>query len=71
VIANYPWFRYEGVGFYAYPSQVSGASPVYRFFNNNAGGHFFTISESEKSTVIANYSWFRYEGPGFYAYPSP
>ena len=22
---------------------------MYRFFNNNAGGHFFTISESEKS----------------------
>mgnify|MGYP001587824415 FL=1 len=45
--------------------------PVYRFFNNNAGGHFFTISEAEKNTVIQNYPWFRYEQTGFYAYPSP
>ena len=44
---------------------------MYRFFNNNAGGHFFTISESEKATVISNYNWFRYEGIGFYAYPAP
>jgi alpha-tubulin suppressor-like RCC1 family protein len=70
VIANYAWFRFEGTGFYAYPTQIAGTSPVYRFFNNNAGGHFFTISESEKATVIANYPWFRYEGIGFYAYPS-
>ena len=70
VIANYPWFRFEGVGFYANPSQIAGTSPVYRFFNNNAGGHFFTISEGEKNTVIANYPWFRFEGVGFYANPS-
>jgi hypothetical protein len=42
-------------------------SPVYRFFNSNAGGHFYTISEAEKNTVLANYSWLRYEGAGFYA----
>jgi len=45
--------------------------PVYRFFNNNAGGHFYTINEAEKDTVIQNYNWFRYEGVGFYAYPAP
>ena len=44
-------------------------TPVYRFFNNNAGGHFYTISEAEKNTVIQNYDWFRYEGIGFYAAP--
>jgi hypothetical protein len=70
VIANYKWFRYEGVGFHAYPYPYAGTYPVYRFFNNNAGGHFFTISEAEKDAVIANYKWFRYEGPGFYAYPA-
>ena len=42
--------------------------PVYRFFNSNAGGHFFTISASEKDTVIASYPQFLYEGAGFYAY---
>ena len=39
--------------------------PVYRFFNNNAGGHFYTIDAAEKNTVIQNYNWFRYEGTGF------
>ena len=45
--------------------------PVYRFFDNNAGGHFYTIYESEKNTVLQNYNWFRYEGIGFYASPVP
>ena len=53
------------------PVAPSGTLPVYRFFNNNAGGHFYTINEAEKDTVIQNYNWFRYEGIGFYAYPSP
>ena len=44
---------------------------MYRFFNNNAGGHFYTISEAERNGVIQNYDWFRYEGIGFYAYPPP
>ena len=71
MIQNYNWFRYEGIGFYAYPVQQPGTLPVYRFFNNNAGGHFYTIGEAEKNTVIQNYDWFRYEGIGFYAYPVP
>ena len=50
-------------------SQQPGMLPVYRFFNNNAGGHFYTINEAEKNTVIQNYNWFRYEGMSFYAYP--
>ena len=43
--------------------------PVYRFFNMNAGGHFYTIDENEKNTVIQNYKWFRPEGIGFLASP--
>ena len=71
VINDYNWFRYEGIGFYASPvaQPLTFMLPVYRFFNNNAGGHFYTISEAEKNTVIQNYNWFRYEGIGFYAYP--
>jgi len=63
VIANYGWFRYEGTGFNASPVAQSGLQPVYRFFNNSAGGHFYTINAAEKDTVIANYGWFRYEAP--------
>ena len=42
--------------------------PVYRFFNMNAGGHFYTLDAAERDTVIQNYKWFRDEGVGFYAY---
>jgi len=47
----------------------AGTSPVYRFYNLVAYGHFFTMSESEKNTVLA-YPSFRYEGIGFCAYPA-
>jgi len=45
------------------------ATPVYRFADTGAGGHFYTIYESEKNAVLQNYSWFQYEGIGFHAYP--
>ena len=45
------------------------AMPVFRFFNNNAGGHFYTIDAPEKDTVIQHYNWFRNEGTGFNASP--
>ena len=52
---------------------LSGAccdtTPVYRFADTMAGGHFYTIYESEKNAVLQNYSWFLYEGIGFYAAP--
>ena len=70
VINNYKWFRYEGVGFYAFPFQAVGTLPVYRFYNTSAGGHFFTMNEAERDTVINHYKWFRYEGIGFYAWPA-
>ena len=68
VIANYSWFRNEGVGFYAYSTQYAGTLPVYRFFDTISGNHFFTMIAWEKDMVISNYPWFRYEGTGFYAY---
>jgi hypothetical protein len=70
VIATWPdiW-TYEGPVFYAYPTQVAGTSPVYRFWSDTYMGHFYTISESEKDFVIATWPdiW-TYEGPVYYAY---
>ena len=57
-----------GLGFTTIEYGIS-TLPVYRFFNNNAGGHFYTINASEKDTVRHDYSWFRYEGTGFGASP--
>jgi hypothetical protein len=71
VIATWPdvW-NYEGPVFYAYTSQISGTSPVYRFWSNIFLGHFYTISEYERDFVIATWPdvW-NYEGPVFYALP--
>ena len=44
--------------------------PVYRFYNRNTGGHFYTIDLAERNAVIAGYPWFRDEGFDFIAYPT-
>ena len=71
IIDNYPWYRYEGIAWYAYPPgyQESNTYPVYRFFSTETNTHFFTISEEEMDTIIDNYPWYRYEGIAWYAYP--
>jgi hypothetical protein len=45
-------------------------APVYRFWSDKLGGHFYTIDEAEKSRLIQDYStvW-TFEGVAFYAYP--
>ncbi len=64
-------WTFEGPAFYAYPegSQPNGTSPVYRFWSNSLGSHFYTISEAEKDSVIADYpeTW-TYEGIAWYVY---
>ena len=46
------------------------AEPVYRFFNEDSGTHFYTISEVEKESVEANLSNFdlETESSAFFAY---
>ncbi|MCL5279849.1 MAG: hypothetical protein M1376_08100 [Planctomycetes bacterium] len=72
LLKNYPgvWTP-EGVVFYAYPEgrQPLGTLPVYRFWSNRLGYHFYTISEGEKSKLLKNYPqiW-QYEGVAWYAY---
>ena len=70
IIANYPWYRYEGIAWYAYAvgNEPDDTSPIYRFFSTQTNAHFFTIDEEEKDTIIANYPWYRYEGIAWYAY---
>ncbi|MFZ1326071.1 MAG: right-handed parallel beta-helix repeat-containing protein [Candidatus Contendobacter sp.] len=63
-IYNNPDNSRNTIGAYGGPDTIV-TYPIYRFYNMNAGGHFFTIDESEKDTVIRHYPWFRYEGVGF------
>ena len=64
-------WTYEGPAFYAYPEgkQPADAVPVYRFWSNAAGYHFYTINEAERDHLIANYPYaWAYEGVAWYAY---
>jgi len=64
-------WTYEGPAFYAYPegNQPAGTSAVYRFWSDTLGGHFYTISESEKNKLVTQYAdvW-AYEGVAWHAY---
>ena len=46
---------------------VTGTIPIYRFFNENSGGHLFTSFEAEKDYLL-NESGFIFEGVGFRAF---
>ncbi|HQR10109.1 MAG TPA: DUF1800 family protein [Casimicrobiaceae bacterium] len=46
-------------------------SPVFRFFNQQTGTHFYTIVAAERDQVIAGSPQFVYEGPAFAAYAQP
>ena len=63
-------WTYEGVVFYAFAEDVDADTlPVYRFWSDALGVHFYTIVESEKEKLVKKYDdvW-AYEGPVFYAY---
>lgn len=69
VQTNYPknvW-KYEGVAYYAYLSPGTDRLPVYRFWSDVVGHHFYTASAEERDIVIETMShvW-RYEGVGWY-----
>jgi len=53
-------------------AQLVGAQtalrPVFRFFNQATGTHFYTIVTAERDHVLASYPQFVYEGPAFAAY---
>ena len=60
-------FVFEGVAFQAFGSDSSATVVVYRFFNTEIGGHFFTSNQVEMEAV-SEMEQFRYEGEAFYAY---
>jgi len=43
-------------------------SPVYRFYNQETGTHFYTIAATERDHVIGSYPQFLYEGAVFAAF---
>ena len=63
-------WAYEGIAFYAYPegNQPEGAKPVYRFWSDRLGGHFYTIDEAERDLYRANTGTWAFEGIVWYAF---
>jgi hypothetical protein len=63
----------EGIAFRAFAEgrQPADASPVYRFWSNSLGRHFYTIDAQERDDLVQNQSdiW-TLEGVAWYAYPS-
>jgi hypothetical protein len=54
---------FEGIGFFAFPTQVSGTVPIHRYLHATAGDHFYTRDLLTPGDYV-------YEGIAFYAYPS-
>ena len=68
VLATRPDLKFEGTAFYEFTaSQGTNTEAVFRFFNTQEGGHFYTTSESERDTVIATRPDLAFEGIAFYA----
>ena len=63
-------WAYQGIAYRAYSDNVDpDVNPVYRFWSDRLGGHFYTIDASEKDWLISEHShMWAYEGVAFYAY---
>ncbi|NTW29251.1 MAG: tandem-95 repeat protein [Coriobacteriia bacterium] len=68
VIATWPdIYSYDGPAYNVCATNVTGSTPVYRFYNVTNGSHFYTASDTERDAVIANWpNVYRYEGPAFW-----
>jgi hypothetical protein len=58
------FWNFEGVAWYAYPANQAGQLPVYRFWSDHFGKHFYTTSAAERDYLINSFDdrvW-RYEG---------
>ena len=64
-------WTYEGVVYHTFGDALDGdLMPVYRFWSDLTGGHFYTVSIEERDKLLNEYQgvWIP-EGPMFYAYP--
>ncbi|WP_371813798.1 hypothetical protein [Diaphorobacter sp. HDW4A] len=59
-------WTYEGVAWYSPVAGTTGTSPVYRFYNKTSGGHYYTISSTERDSIITSKPNMTYDGISFY-----
>ena len=73
IIANLSNYNYEGESYVSASETadpLTGARPVYRFFNNSTGAHLYTMSEAERDSINSNLPNYAYEGIAYYGYQS-
>lgn len=65
-------WTYEGIVFYAYPPdrQPVGSKPVYRFWSNSLGRHFYTMNDGEKREKEGQSKVWTFEGVAWNAFGS-
>jgi hypothetical protein len=56
-------YVFEGIGFFAFPTQVANSVPVHRYNIPGTGNHFYSIDPSEIPPASV------YEGVAFFVYP--
>jgi hypothetical protein len=63
-------YHYDGIAYdvSSFDGTFDGFSqPVYRFYNRQAGTHFYTADPAERDNVINTMGWlYSYEGPAYY-----
>ena len=73
IINNLAQYSYEGESYLAASETadpLTGARPVYRFFNNSTGAHLYTMSEAERDSISGSLPNYTYEGVAYYGYES-
>jgi hypothetical protein len=65
-------WRYEGIAFDAFTSQIAGTIPLYRFYSATYQSHFYTANADEANglrTSPAMQALWNYENVAYYVYP--
>ena len=71
IIENLFNYELEGISFVGADipeDNISGTSPVYRFFNTATGVHLYTADENERAFIDENLNNFVFEGTPYYSY---
>ncbi len=73
ILETLPQYELEGISFVgaAPPPEgedITGISPVYRFFNESTGIHLYTADENERTFVAENLDNYVAEGTPYYGY---
>ena len=69
IIENLENYKFEGVKFYAYQTQVEGSVAVRRYYDPVADLHFYTSDPNEIAVVEEDLDNFNFENIAYYAMP--